>query len=197
MTDIKELYRAVARAHPSTLYSCIRKGDFTSLTGGGPNPFDKQTTQKLLEYGKGIEISKMSPPYLLSDYLCYLHAGTYATFAKALGVSVQYLEQAVYDSCYWHNGVVLRPEKPGDTGVYTFVNTCIDFNDKNGTVLRSDIWGHYVIWAGATGMKKISRIPFLAEIQEQLLARGVPIIKSVRVGAKVSTGYKGISVKTI
>lgn len=197
MDRIKEIYQALEMAHPGKFFGCIRRGNLDALFGLEGCPFDYGVTSEILEYGKQLAASKMTPPYKLADYLCYIYPRTDTYFAEDLDVTVEYIEQAIYDGCYWHDGMVLRPENPESLNITDFIGENIAFGVKDGKVHRASLWPTYVIWCGKTKSAMLNRIPFLSAVDQEMRTRGHALRRSVRIGDKVTTGYKGISVKII
>lgn len=196
MDRIKALYEVLKNSAPGKLKTAIRRGDLSNCLNSELDSFSDEVCQQVLAYGRDVEASKMTPPYLLSDFLCYIYADD-ARFAIEYNVNAEYIEQAIYDGCYWHNGQILRPERPGDTSVDGFINARIDFSDKHAKCLRSSLWPAYVKWALSTGARTLDRLPFLKAVEDILSSRGHKVRRSVRVGKDVSTGYLGLSVKTV
>lgn len=199
MDQIKEIYEALEQAHPGGFFGCIRKGTLAPLFGPEGNPFDHGMTNEILEYGRKIAASEMTPPYKLADYLCYMYPRTDTYFAEELGVTLEYVEQAIYDGCYWHDGMILRPEQPENMGIDDFISAHIAFGVKDGKVQRATLWPLYSVWCGKTGTTALRRVPFLAAVDQAMRSRGhqYSLRKSVRIGLKVSAGYKGVTVKNI
>ena len=196
MDRIKALYEVLEKGAPGKLEAAIRRGDLSMCLHAQLDKFPQETCEQIVAYGRNVKASQMVPPYLLSDFLCYIYADD-AKFMVENDVTPEYIEQAIYDGCYWHNGVVLRPERPGDTSVDGFLNARVDFSDKSAKCLRAALWPEYVLWTTANGCRMLARMPFLKELEKLLAARGHKLRRSVRVGPAVSTGFLGISVKRV
>lgn len=195
MEHIKAVYDMLEKQHPDRLTACVRKGSLSPLFGSLGVPLDSQTSAEVMKYAKEQEVAKLAPPYLLSDYLAYIYDGTPSQFGRELGIPEQQVGQYMYDGCYWHGGAILRPVELHDDSLSEFVSEHITFG--KGKAHRATFWPMYVLWAADKGKVPMSRVEFLRALSNELVRRGYGETRSVRVGKKVATGYKGISVKNI
>ena len=195
MEHIKAVYDMLEKQHPDRLTACVRKGSLTPLLGSLGVPLDSQTSAEVMKYAKEQEAAKLTPPYLLSDYLVYIYDGMASQFGRELGIPGQQVDQYIYDGCYWHDGVILRPVELHDDSLSAFVSDHITFG--KGKALRATFWPMYVLWAADKGKAPMSRVEFLRTLSNELASRGYDETRSVRIGEKVAAGYKGISVKNV
>lgn len=193
MDHIPPLYDMLKKQHPGRITTCTRKGDLAPLFEPLGIPLDAQTARQLVEYAKRKEAEKLTPPYLLSDHLCYVYEGDLSQFARTVGVTEQQVEQLIYDGCYWHGGVVLRPVDLFDNSLTDFVTDRIVFG--KGKALRTELWAEYCLWTQGRKETPLQRIDFLRTISNELANRGYPQTQSVRMGKKVGVGYKNLSLR--
>ncbi len=200
MEHVKAIYDVLIEQHPDKLTACVRRGDLSPLL---PVPLDDETGRGLLQYARKREAEKLKPPHLLSDYLCYVFEGSVTEFAQQQSTTVEQVEQSIFSGCYWNDGelFLLTPlsfsgkpaAAPKDGGVSDFIAKHLEFS-KDGRSHVSEMWHRYVLTAGG---KSVSRAVFREVLVAELIERGHYKAACVRVGDKVSSGYKGISVKNI
>lgn len=190
MEAIKMIYNALIEGHSDRVTACVRKGDLRPLL---PVPLDDETLARLLAYAKRKEAAKMAPPYLLSDYLCYMYGGTDDEFASLMGVPPDYIYQSIYAGCYWHDGVILRPDGLGKDLLHDFLDSHIMYGE--GKVHFSSLWLSYVAYAIKVGATSTSKREFKRQLTAELATKGYARVISVRIGSKVAAGYKGLSCK--
>ena len=200
MQHIKTIYDMVSEQHPNKIVACIRRGDLSPLL---PIPIGTGDSALLLQYAKEKEADKLSPPYLLSDYLYYIFDGTEQQFAEQQNATEEDVAQAIYSGHYWHDGGVysLSPATLGRAPdkwcglVRDFVSRYLTFGE--GRTHTTTIWQLFVLYCTAEDKVPMSRRLFGTELTAELAARGYHEQQSMRIGAKVTRGYKGLSVKNI
>lgn len=200
MQHIKTIYDMVSGQHPNKIVGCVRKGDLSPLL---PIPLGPGDSELLLAHAKKQEASKLSSPYLLSDYLCYIFDGTEQQFAEQQNATDEDVAQAIYSGHYWHEGAVYAlspatlgraPDKWGGL-VRDFVGRYLTFGE--GRTHTTAVWQLFVLYCTSEDKEPMPRRLFGTELTAELSARGYHEQQSVRIGAKVTRGYKNISVKNI
>ena len=200
MQHIKAIYDMITELHPNKVVAYVRRGDLSALV---PIPLSPEDNAVLLAFAKKQEADKLTPPYLLSDYLCYMFDGTEQQFAEQQNATLEDVEQAVYSGHYWHDGGVysLSPVMLGrapdkwENMVPDFVGKHLTFGE--GRAHTTAIWQLFTNYCTAEGKYPMTRRQFGVELSTELSARGYYEEPSMRVGNKITRGYKGISVKNI
>ncbi len=192
MDRINTLYQLLKQTNADRIDACVRKGDLSPIC---PLPLDDKTAAELLKHAKKVAAELLTPPVLLSDYLCYVYAGTDEDLAADLHTTTASIEQYIYLGCYWHDGRVLMPLSACNepTQVAEFVNTCLQF--VSGTRAHTqEIWRKYKQYTVITGAPCLTRRAFSAQLRDELLAAGAVGKPSLRVGDKVASGYCGVTI---
>lgn len=195
MDATKNVYETLVQMHPDKVAKCTRTGSFSALFALLGLPREAHLMEDVLQYSRQIEAAKLTAPYLLSDYLCYIYDGTMSQLAKLCETTTERLEVAIYDGCYWHDGILLQPVQLGKpkeingVDLTDFLMNCVSFEGGNAHTIT--LYNTYMLYTKGGGAL---RARFCGALGAEMAARKVEWKGAVRVGDKVTSGYKGISV---
>lgn len=202
MEHIKQIHDALNHIEETKLYKAVRLGRHDLIANLSPVPLDYGTSRQVLWYAQELAASKMSEPYNLADYVYYIYDGTPEQFAASQDMTIEDFSQAAYSGHVWSDGCICavvpikaHRKRAAEQAVHVpqvadFVAQGLLFGEGRSHI--KDIRAAYILTPGAV---TLTSRQFSKALEHELKARGYSKAPVLRIGGKVSTGYKGISVK--